>query len=155
MTSYYFDTSAVVKRYFPESGTGWVTTTTDPATQHVILVSELALAETAAAIAAKQRASGGMSIAERDRILQLFLLHCHREYTLIPSQRPVIDRAVLLTQQYRLRGYDAVQLATALLVQVQYQAAGFAPLTVVSADTDLIAAAQAEGLGVINPNQYP
>lgn len=155
MTSYYFDTSALVKRYFPELGTVWVTTATDPATRHVILVSELALAETAAAIAAKQRASGGISIAERDRILQLFLLHCHREYTLIPAQRSVIDRAVLLTQQYRLRGYDAVQLATALLVQVQYQAAGFAPLTVVAADTDLIAAAQAEGLGVINPNHHP
>jgi hypothetical protein len=155
MTIYYIDTSAVVKRYFPEQGTLWMTALADTAAANTLLMSELTLAETAAAIAAKQRAPGGISIVERDGIINRFLQHSNDEYTLIPSQRTVIDRAVSLTQRHRLRGYDAVQLATALLIHEQYTAARLPALTFVSADSDLLNAARAEGLSTENPNEYP
>lgn len=118
-------------------------------------MSELTLAETAAAIAAKQRASGGITIAERDAIISRFLQHSDTEYTLIPSQRTVIDRAVVLTQRHRLRGYDAVQLATALLIHEHYAVVGLPAPTFVSADADLLSAAQAEGLLTENANDHP
>ncbi len=41
------------------------------------------MAETAAVIAAKQRASGGITLGERDAILQRFLQHCNDEYVLL------------------------------------------------------------------------
>ena len=155
MSVFYLDTSAMVKRYFPEAGTVWIQALADPANGHTLLLGELTLAETAAVIAAKQRASSGITLAERDGILLRFLQHCNDEYALVPISRSVVDRAVLLTQQYRLRGYDSVQLAAALLVNAQYLAAGMPGLTFMAADNDLIAAAQAEGLTVANPNNYP
>jgi len=54
-----------------------------------------------------------------------------------------------------LRGYDAVQLAAALEANDERLANALTPLTLVSADTELNTAAQAEGLNVENPNNYP
>jgi hypothetical protein len=67
----------------------------------------------------------------------------------------ILDRAVYLTQNHRLRGYDAVQLATAITANQTFLGAGLIPVTFVAADTDLLAAAQAEGLTTDNPNLYP
>lgn len=61
----------------------------------------------------------------------------------------------MLTQRHRLRGYDAVQLAAALLANQPLIAAGLPALTFIAADEDLIAAARAEGLPAENPNAYP
>ncbi len=155
MSVFYLDTSALVKRYFPEAGTAWVQALADPANGHTVLLGELTLAETAAVIAAKQRASNGITLAERDGILQRFLQHCEVEYALVPVSRSVVDDAVLLTQRYRLRGYDSVQLAAARFVNVQYLAAGMPGLTFLAADNALLVAAQAEGLAVANPSNYP
>ncbi len=67
----------------------------------------------------------------------------------------VPDQAVILTQSHRLRGYDAVQLATTLTTNTQYLAVGLPALTFVTADNDLIIAASDEGLAAENPNTYP
>ncbi len=154
MSIAFLDTSAIVKRYFPEAGTAWIQRLTDTANDHTIVLSELTLAETGAAIAAKQRASGGMTTVERDAFLRRFLQHCIDEYVLVPVDRMIIDRAVLLTQQHRLRGYDALQLATALRVNEQYLRAGLPILTFVAADRDLLAAVRFAGLPTENPNEF-
>lgn len=154
MSVFFLDTSALVKRYFLETGSVWVQGLTEPASGNTIILSEITLAETAAVIAAKHRASGGITLVERDEILRLFSQHCVDEYILIPASRPIIDRAVTLTQTYRLRGYDAVQLATALIVNAQYHAASLPQISFLSADNDLIVAASAEGLATDNPNHH-
>ena len=75
-------------------------------------------------------------------------------YELIALSRYTIDRAVNLTQNYRLRGYDAVQLATALIANEALVAASLPALTFVAADSDLVKAANTEGLATDNPNLY-
>ena len=60
-----------------------------------------------------------------------------------------------LATKHALRGYDAVQLAAALEANDESLANGLPPLILVSADTKLNTAAQAEGLVVQNPNNYP
>jgi hypothetical protein len=60
-----------------------------------------------------------------------------------------------LAETHALRGYDAVQCATAVLVHTERVALGMPPLTLVSADTALNTAAAAEGLLVEDPNTYP
>ncbi|MCI0389524.1 MAG: hypothetical protein MOB07_12275 [Acidobacteria bacterium] len=60
-----------------------------------------------------------------------------------------------LAELHRLRGYDAVQLATALLVKAGMTASGIGPLTLISADNELNQAAQAEGLLTDDPNLHP
>ena len=151
MTDYYLDSSALVKRYSDESGSLWIRQITDPQAQHTILLAEITLAEVAAALAAKQRSPGGITQEQRDRILSRFLQDCEEYFLLLPIDRPVIDRAVELTQRHRLRGYDAVQLATALVASETVHAQGLPSPTFVAADNDLIAAAITEGLPAENP----
>ena len=151
MTDRFFDPSALVKRYVHEGGTAWVRSVTDPSTTDSVIVTEVSLAEVAAALAAMQRAPVGLTIAHRDRALGLFLQDTAQRFLLLPTNRGVIDLAVDLTQQYRLRGYDAVQLAAALIAEQDFLIRGQSPPTFVSADNDLLAAAQAEGLATDNP----
>jgi predicted nucleic acid-binding protein len=155
VTHFYLDTSAVVKRYLPEIGTAWIRRLTDPAAGHIVVLGEITLVEVAAAIAAKHRASSGISRQERDDALTLFLQHYHTEYEATAIDRTILERAVDLTQRHRLRGYDAVQLATALLANELLTAAGLPALTFIAADDDIVAAASAEGLSVDNPNLHP
>jgi predicted nucleic acid-binding protein len=70
----------------------------------------------------------------------------------VAISRSIIDRAVSLTQKHKLRGYDAVQLATALVANGVLTTAGLAHLTFVAADDDLVVAARAEGMAAENPN---
>jgi predicted nucleic acid-binding protein len=150
MATYYLDSSAAIKRYVAEVGSGWVRVICQEA-QSAIFLSELALAEVSSAFA--RRCKGG-DIADEDRqnYLDLFIYDCARGYHLIPADRPSIDRAVDLTQRHYLRGYDAVQLACALAANDRLVAAGLPPLIFVSADDDLVTAAQTQHLLTENPN---
>ena len=58
-----------------------------------------------------------------------------------------------LATQHPLRAYDAVQLATAWLLNRDLLDDSQAPLTFVCADDRLVAIAQAEGLLTETPNQ--
>lgn len=155
MSHFYFDSSALIKRYLTETGSGRVLALADQSAGHTFIVAEITRVEVAAAFAAHHRAPGGISRRERDDALSLLLRHCDSEYHLAPLTPAIISRAVTLTQNHRLRGYDAVQLATALSTNEALLAAGLSGLTFVAADNDLLAAAQAEGLPTENPNDYP
>lgn len=151
MTEYYVDASALVKRYTDEAGSTWIRQITHPQAQSTILLAEITLAEVAAALAAKHRAPGGITQEQRDRILSRFLQDCDEHFLLLPVDRPVIDHAVELTQHHRLRGYDAVQLATALVASEILQSQHLPALTFVAADNDLLTAALSEHLPVEHP----
>jgi predicted nucleic acid-binding protein len=139
---YFLDASAVVKRYVREAGSGWVRALTNAAGEHHIVLAEITLAEVAAALAARERAPDGINRRQRP-------------FHLRAVSRTVIDSAVHLTQRHRLRGYDAVQLATALAVNDVLLTAQLPGLIFVAADGDLVNAARAEGLAAENPNDYP
>lgn len=155
MSHFYLDASAVVKRYSPEVGSSWVRGLSEPAAGHVLMLGEITLAEGAAAFAAKHRAPSGITQQERDDALALFLSHCATEYELIVINRSIIDRAVSLTQNHKLRAYDAVQLAAALTANDVLVAGNLSTLVFVAADNDLLSAARAEGLAADNPNLHP
>ena len=125
-----------------------------PKRETPFLLAEISLAEVAAALAAKQRAAKGISLEQRNRVLSRFLQDCQDHFVLLSVDRSVIDRAVELTQRHRLRGYDAVQLATALEASEIMQAQTLPALTFVAADSDLLTAAAAECLSVENPLKY-
>ena len=80
-----------------------------------------------------------------------FLQDCAEHFLLLPVDRPVIDRAVTLTQNHRLRGYDAVQLATALVANDTLRQQSLSAPIFVASDDDLLAAATAERLLIDNP----
>lgn len=154
MSVLFFDSSALVKRYLTETGSAWATALLDPTAGHTIVVAAVTRVEAAAAIAARYRV-GSITKTERDDLVDLLLQHFDTQYQIVPLDATIISRAVGLTQNHRLRGYDAVQLAAALVVCDQYVTAGFPGLTLISADDDVNAAAQAEGLTTDNPNAHP
>ena len=154
MSVYFLDSSALVKRYRIEAGSAWIKMLMEPTGGHAITICEITLSEVAAAIAAAHRAPGGISRTERDAAVSLFLGHCATRYGLLGVVRSTIRLAVNLTQSYRLRGCDAIQLAAALNANRDLLAAGLSPLTFVASDEDLLAAARGEGLATENPERH-
>ena len=63
--------------------------------------------------------------------------------------------AIAFVEGHELRAYDGVQLAAAVELNLVRTSGGLSAATVVSADFDLNAAAQAEGLAVEDPNSHP
>lgn len=154
MSTLYLDTSALVKRYNPEPGSQWVIEQCSPTSNKSLITVELAMVEVAAAFSAKQRAPKGITISQRDALLSVFLSDCDEQYRLIAIERRIIKRAIDLTQMHRLRGYDAIHLATALEANLRLRLANIPDLIFVAADEDLLIAARGEGLPTENPNDY-
>ena len=58
------------------------------------------------------------------------------------------------SRTYRLRAYDAVQLAAALALQDEARICGVPGPTFVCADTDILGYASSQGVNIENPNTY-
>lgn len=154
MTSYFLDSSALVKCYAVETGTTWVNQLCDPVNPHTLLIASVTLVEVAAAFAAKRR-SQEMTIEAYSRGIQDFIRDAAVQYRVLGVDQPVIALGVTLTTRQKLRGYDAVQLAVALTINAAFVGQQILPLTFVRADRDLLTAASNEGLPTVNPNSYP
>lgn len=72
-------------------------------------------------------------------------------YRVIEVGPATSERAIEVARDHRLRAYDCLQLATALLLEGQRARAGLEPLTLVSSDGELNVAAEAEGITVEDP----
>lgn len=148
--SYYFDTSALVKRYTQEEGAGWVRSITASEAGNAVLIANIGMVEVAAVLARIKR-EGRITEQKQTDYLQLFLKDVDEQYKVVSLNSRIIRQAIDLTQQHKLRGYDAVHLATALLFNDELLAEELPPLTFAAADEDLLAAAEAEGLETTNP----
>jgi hypothetical protein len=145
----YFDSSALVKRYFLENGSVWVQQRCANPTR-VILTADLSRVEVAAAFASKLR---GHFITEREyqQARAKLLADCTPQYWLIPIEPGRIEEAIELTCRRRLRGYEAVHLAGAWWANRLLLQHNLLPLVLVTADLELLQAAQQEGLVTENP----
>lgn len=153
MTTYYADSSALVKRYVNEAGSAWIQSLCDPSSEHVIALAHIGLVEIAAALAMKVR-QGTLSPIIRDNLLRDLRHDAQTQYWLIDVDYSLIERAVALTRQHKLRGYDAVHLSAALFLHETLVQAQLPAPVLVCADNDLSIAAQAVGLSTIDPNTY-
>jgi predicted nucleic acid-binding protein len=152
--TFYLDASALVKRYMAERGTNWIEALCANQDAHAIAIAHIGLVEVAAAFAAKQRGNF-ITPAEYDNALADLVHDAQHRYQLAAVDPFIVDSAIQLTRRRKLRGYDAVHLACALALNKPLVDHGLPPLTFVSSDNDLLAAATAEGLPTDNPNQYP
>jgi predicted nucleic acid-binding protein len=75
-------------------------------------------------------------------------------YVLVDVDPNIVSHAIELTRRQALRGYDAVHLACALFVAETMPSRGLPKPILLSADHDLLEAAQNEGLVTENPNAY-
>ena len=88
-------------------------------------------------------------------MIQTFRAHCATQYRIVPTQPWIIDLAAELLQRHPVRAYDAVQLASASIVNQSLIAHGLPPLIFVTADDRLIAATRGEAVTAENPNLHP
>jgi predicted nucleic acid-binding protein len=155
--TYYFDTSAVVKLYVAEAGSGWVEAIVSQRARgdfvHAIAFVKIGVVETAAALTRRQR-RGDIALIERDQLYASFMQDVERRYLTMAVSDELLLLAAELTQQYPLRGYDAVHLAGAIRLNQQLVVAHLPALTFVSADAMLCDVARARGLKAENPNEH-
>lgn len=154
MVTYYLDTSAAVKIYVPEIGSNWIRHLLVSGQRPAVLSSLLLRVEMRSAFARRLR-DNTVSAADYADMCHLFDVHRAALYRLSPLSETVVQRACALVERYPLRGYDAVHLATALLLNQQLLKVSADPLTFLSADENLLKAAKAEGMATDNPNQHP
>src|SRR5258708_12744404 len=113
MASYFLDTSAIVKRYFPEQGRSWILDICNPVHGNRLYISQAALVEVVATVCRKAREQL-VSVTERDLLINLFWQDSQNNYSVIPVTTSVYISAGNLCRSHSLRAYDAIQLACAL-----------------------------------------
>jgi hypothetical protein len=152
MKPYFFDSSALVKRYIIETGTAWVqAVSTTP--ENRIYVASITIVELVSAIARRRR-SGITESALATAALEEVRFDFRFEFEIIDISPEVIKRAEEIGERHVLRGYDAIQLGCAMELNAALVAAGHRPITFVSADLELNSAAASEGLIVADPNTH-
>ena len=150
----YFDTSALLKQYVTEIGSNWVRTYLASTVAPAVFTSHLTAVEATCAFARRLR-EGILLPADHAKAVQAFDYDITYRYNLLDVMPVTIDTARRLAAQHPLRAYDAVQLATAWLLNEYLLHTSKPPLTFICADDHLIAVAQAAGLLTDNPNHHP
>ena len=137
-----------------EVGSDWLRLLLSTNQSPVIVSSHLLRVEMWSAFARRLR-EGSVTPDEHTRIHDLFAQHRHTLYRFAPLDETVIQSACRLIEHHPLRGYDAVHLATAMVINQRLVDTGEEELLFLSADNHLNDAATAEGLTVDNPNDHP
>jgi len=117
MSTYYLDTSAAVKLYVNESGSDWLRWLLSAPSQ-IVLSSYLLRVEIWSAFT-RRLSEGALTSAEYSRLCDWFTEQCATFYRFAPVSETIIRDACTLVERHRLRGYDAVHLATALAAKAR------------------------------------
>lgn len=143
-----------VKRYVSETGTAWVQQITDPQTGNLLFIARITWVEVISALARRQR-EGNLTSADVAQVILEFRSDLNTQYQVIELDSTLAETAGQLVRQYPLRAYDAVQLASVLLLQPAFATTQSTSLIFLTADNRLSAIAQALGLLTDNPNHHP
>jgi predicted nucleic acid-binding protein len=153
IATYFFDSSALVKRYVNEPGSTWVDSIIDPNSGAHVYVAAITGVEVVAALARKQK-GGLVSPGDASAAILRFQQDFANEYRIVDINDAVITRSMAIARMRALRGYDAVQLGAALEITARRVALGASLLTLVTSDNELLGAARAEGLPTADPNEH-
>lgn len=146
MSVYYLDTSALVKLYIREPGTERMLRLADPAGANTLAILGLTRVEFWAAIRLRERI-GDLTRDIADGLIARMDEHFANVYLVQPISDLVIEEAAALLDRHVLRAYDAVQLAGCILLRARLGR----HVTFVCVDRQLLKAAEAEGLNVLDP----
>lgn len=153
MDGYFCDSSAVVKRYISETGTSWIIGLMRPSAKNEFAVAQITSVEVVSAIS-RRHWGNFLTTDQADKAIHRFLRDFNNRFGVIKIDDVIIRNAIHLARTHALRGYDAVQLSSALALNFSLLKLGLPPFIFISADNDLNDAAQVEGLAVDNPNNH-
>lgn len=156
MAAYFFDSSALVKRYVSETGMNWVQALCDPAANNKLFIARITAVEIISA-ATRQCRANKITSAELANISSQLRVDLAGDYRIVDISSNLIDEAMILAETHVLRAYDAVQLAAVEETHHVRAAKSLSPVTLLSSDNALNAAATATALGipVEDPNNHP
>jgi predicted nucleic acid-binding protein len=154
VASYFVDTSALCKRYIAEVGSTWVRSILDPTTGATVFIARVTTVEMVAAITRRER-GGALTPVDATTAHAAFRIDLAQEYQVVEVTETLATQAMRLAETHGLRGYDAIQLAAALTIQTLRVTQQLPAMTLISADSELNAAAMAEGLTVEDPHAHP
>ena len=126
---------------------------TDPTSGNRVSAARITFVEVISAMTRREKGKH-ISAADADNARLIFEQDYLNEFRKVEISENLIIEAAKLAKKHALRGYDAIQLAVPLETEKERVAAGLSSLTLLSADTDLNAAAVSEGLTVDNPNNH-
>lgn len=154
VNAYFLDSSALVKRYIPEIGSAWINAIAFPNTGNLIIIFRITWIEVLSALARRQR-EGNLSNADVNLIIQQFCFDLNNQCQIVELDQALAETAGQLVNQYPLRAYDAVQLASVLRIQSAFASTTSTLLIFLTADDRLLTIAQTAGLVTDNPNNHP
>ena len=134
----YLDSSNIVKLFLQEPDTAEMKR--QAAAADKLASSRIAYAEVRSAFSRKRR-EGHLSLAEYQEATSGFGIEW-RGFLVVEVTQPVVELAGDLCETHKLRGMDAIHMASAKLLAAGIQT----PVRVSSSDTRLRAAAAAEGM---------
>jgi predicted nucleic acid-binding protein len=141
----YLDTSALVKLYVEEEGSPLVRKAVDEA--ETVATSILAYVEARAAFARRQREKT-ISLLNYRRVIRNLESDWGR-YLILQATDVLIRRAGKLAEAHNLRAYDAIHLASAIILRQRLADT----LSFASWDSQLQTAARREGLDLVHIRQ--
>lgn len=152
MSNYFFDSSALVKRYIRENGSARIRSLMAPAAAHEIWVALVTGVEVMSALARQRPPLSPQRLTRAQASIRGRL---QQRFQTILTDSVLVAQAMTLALRHRLRGYDAIQLAAAIEPRTQSAVKGLPAPVLVSADAELNVAALAEGFTVDDPLSHP
>lgn len=144
VTTYFFDTSALVKRYHEEEGTERVDEILNREEAEV-LISSLTVVESTSAFRRKYN-RGEVSESEMEQLLGVFFREALNEFVILPMEESLLSFSFDLVLEDDLRTLDSLQLSTGLSLAQEIEEVAF-----VTADEDLAEIGEKHGLGTLVP----
>ena len=136
MPAYFFDSSALVKRFAHEKGTGFVLDLLRPSSKNRLYCARITEIEVCSALVRRHNA-GTLTTDQTVKSMKRLRYDLPRRFTQIALTEEVLTKASSLAEIYALRAYDAVQLAAAIKANDERLANGLPTLIIVSAVKDL------------------
>jgi uncharacterized protein len=148
MVVYYFDTSAIIKRYRTEIGTDVVDEILkNPLSQDRFYTSFLTILEVTSGITRLVR---GQQLTESiaGEIFSRFRQDIQDHFRILPLDNETVNRAVSVVEKFGLRSADAIHMATAIYV---FSAIPESSHVMVSSDRELLESARSANLTALDP----
>jgi uncharacterized protein len=147
MPLYYFDTSALLKRYRTEDGTDVLDAIFSAHPQHEFFITSHFTAVEVESVAARALKGRLLNKNACGVLLGMFANDLEHLLIMLPVSTALLSEAAAVARQYSLRASDALHLASVL----RAKQASVAEIVFVASDKELVKAAEAAGLAVLDP----
>ncbi len=154
MPSYFFDSSAIVKRYVTEIGTDWVREILAPKPGKRIYIARITVVEVIAAIFRRMK-TGSLTTEDALKAKAQFEQDLP-EFRIVEVGAQTLQAAIHVIVKHQLRAYDSIQFGAAAVVKAYRDAKKkTTPLVFVASDQVLLTVAKLEGMAVEDPQAHP